>query len=491
VTSAPDEGHVAWDKRVFLAGQAVSLLGDGLAFLAIPLLVLELSRNPLVSAISAASLTLGYLLVGLPSGALIDRFNPLRVLMTMDGARALLFILLFVLAQSGLLTVWLILAVGIVSGACTVFFENALVVVVKDLFSDSGLIRANSTIELANQLSLVLGPAAAGILAATIGIRSALIIDALTYLVSLLSLLRVWNHTPQRKVPASLPSLRALRRDIKEGFRYLLSVRLIVVMTAIQMVVNFSLAVEKLIFFYARDTLRLSPTAVGVVVAAGGVGGILGALSATYLARRVEQIRLIIVAFVGCGIAIAAMSVAGSFGTLLLANLAYLWALIVASLVNRTQRQRIVPRELLGRVTSTVRLFFLAVDPLGVLIAGTLTASLGNNPRPVFLGAGVLVVTAALAGWFFGLRTHAPKARLGTVPREQRVRLASSHNEQAPVPGAAVPLGWRRPSDRVQRDAPAADGQHRAVPCFVRERIIAWFFHGDAAFAIVRLISRL
>jgi hypothetical protein len=131
----------------------------------------------------------------------------------------------------------------------------------------------------------------------------------------------------------------------------------------------------------------------------------------------VGQIRLIIIAFVGCGIAIASMSVADSFGTLLLANLAYLWALIVASLVNRTQRQRIVPRELLGRVTSTVRLLFLAVDPLGVLIAGVLTASLGNDPRPVFLGAGVLVVAASVAGWFFGLRTQAPKARLETVPR--------------------------------------------------------------------------
>jgi hypothetical protein len=51
---------LVWGRRVFLAGQAVSLLGDGLAFLAIPLLVLEFSRSPLVSAISAASLTIGY-----------------------------------------------------------------------------------------------------------------------------------------------------------------------------------------------------------------------------------------------------------------------------------------------------------------------------------------------------------------------------------------------------------------------------------------------
>jgi hypothetical protein len=77
---------------------------------------------------------------------------------------------------------------------------------------------------------------------------------------------------------------------------------------------------------------------------------------------------------------------------------------VVASLVNRTQRQRIVPREMLGRVTSVVRVLFLAVDPLGVVIAGTATAALGGDPRPVFLAAGVIVVATALAGWLAGLR---------------------------------------------------------------------------------------
>src|SRR5262245_3724939 len=59
---------VSWPSRVFLSGQAISLLGDGLAVLAIPLLVLDLTRSPLISGLSAASMTLGYLAVGLPAG---------------------------------------------------------------------------------------------------------------------------------------------------------------------------------------------------------------------------------------------------------------------------------------------------------------------------------------------------------------------------------------------------------------------------------------
>ena len=71
--------------------------------------------------------------------------------------------------------------------------------------------------------------------------------------------------------------------------------------------------------------------------------------------------------------------------------------------MNRTQRQRIVPRAMLGRVTSGVRVLFLAVDPVGVVLVGTATSALGGDPRPVFLAAGT-VTAAAAAGWLAGLR---------------------------------------------------------------------------------------
>jgi len=62
---------------------------------------------------------------------------------------------------------------------------------------------------------------------------------------------------------------------------------------------------------------------------------------------------------------------------------------------------------LLGRVTNTVRMIFLATDPLGVLIAGAVTAALGGDPRPVFLAAGLIVTLTAAVGWLAGLRAAA------------------------------------------------------------------------------------
>jgi hypothetical protein len=392
----------------FLSGQVVSVLGDGLAVLAIPLMVLDLTRNPLLSALSAASVTVGYLLVGLPAGVLVDRLDPWRVLIAMDAARTLLFTGLYALSVAGELGIWLILVLALFAGACAVFFESALVVVVKDLFAVAGLMGANSVLELASQISLIAGPAVVGVLAAAGGITLALLADALTFAVSLVSLVTVARSRPRstrlhraRSAGRPVPEFAA---SLREGLRYLLTARTLLILTAVQIVVNLCLSVEKLIIYDARETLGLSPPLVGLVVAASGVGGLAGALCAAPLARWAGEIRLVLLAIAAAGASVATMCLASSAVTLAAANLGYGAALVIASLVNRTQRQRLVPRDLLGRVTSTVRVLFLAVDPLGVVAAGAATAALGGDPRPVFLVAGVTVMMAAAGGWAGGLR---------------------------------------------------------------------------------------
>ena len=419
--------RLSTSPRLFLSGQAISILGDGLAVLAIPLMVLDLTRSPLLSGLSAASVTVGYLLVGLPAGVLVDRLDPWRVLIAMDVARALLYAALYALSVAGVLKVWLLLALAMSAGACAVFFESALVVVVKDLFAGSGLMGANSALELAGQISLIAGPAIVGLLAAA-GVSLALLADALTFGVSLASLTSLATGAPTRPGPAGTrltasggvvpPRAARVARpwpefatSLREGLRYLLTTRTLLILTGVQMVVNLCLSVEKLIIYDARETLGLSPPLVGAVVAAGGAGGLAAAVCAAPLARWAGEMRLVVLAIAGAGASVAAMCLATSATALALSNLGYGATLVLASLVNRTQRQRLIPRELLGRVTSTVRVLFLAVDPLGVIAAGAATVALGGNPRPVFLVAGVTVMVAAAGGWAGGLRAAANRGR--------------------------------------------------------------------------------
>lgn len=396
----------AFGSQVFLAGQSVSLLGDGLAILAIPLLVLHVTGSPVAAALASAPRTIGYLLVGLPSGPIVDRVNPWRLLIAMDMLRAAVFIALYIVTVAGTQSVPLILALAFVSGGAGVFFDSALTIAVRDVFAGAALLRANSFLEMSTQTSVVLGPAVVGASAAGFGINVALLIDAATFMVSLATLFTV-SRGQRRDEPASAAnstSWRQLWPEFKAGFGYLLRARVILSLTIVQTVINLCLAVEKLIVFFAKDTLGLSAALVSMAVVGGGMGGVIGALTARRIVARVGALRLVALSVALIGAALAAVSAATDVWWLAAGNLALVWATIVASIVIRTLRQEIVPRHLLGRVTSTVRTIYLAVTPIGAVLAGVFTSSLGNNPRPVFLGAGILILLTVALAWATSLR---------------------------------------------------------------------------------------
>ncbi|RFU36990.1 MFS transporter, partial [Actinomadura logoneensis] len=273
-------------RRVFLGGQAVSLLGDGLAVLAVPLLVLRLTRDPLAAGLAAAPRGIGYLVVGVPAGALVDRWNAWNVLVVADVVRAGVFVALPVMTWTGAASLSVVLASAVVAGIATVFFDAALGASLKDLFANEGLLRANAVMETAAQLAAVAGPAAVALVAATAGIGTALLFDAGTFLVSCASLLAVSRARPSPRARGGSGSLRRVGRDFADGVRFLVGCRPLLAVTVVQVAVNLCLAVDTLIVYLGRVTLGLPTRAVAALVAAEGVGGVAGAVAAGALARR-------------------------------------------------------------------------------------------------------------------------------------------------------------------------------------------------------------
>lgn len=204
---------------VFLAGQAVSKLGDGLALLAVPLLVLQVSRSPLVAVLASLPGSAGYLAAGLPAGVLVDRLDPWLVLIAGDISRALIFGALFALTGSGAAPPALILTLAFAAGVVTVFADTALTIAVRDVFDGPRLIAANSWLESANQGGQIIGPGAAGLLAAAGLLHVSMLIDAATFLVSLATLAVI--RRPHRDRPtAHRPALMAtLRAELADGLR--------------------------------------------------------------------------------------------------------------------------------------------------------------------------------------------------------------------------------------------------------------------------------
>ena len=117
------------------------MLGDGLAALAIPLLVLQLTRSPVAAVLAAAPRSVGYVAAGIPAGILADRLDPWRVLVVADSSGPRVFFGLFILTGQHRLAVWPVLVLAFAAGGATVLFETALAITVRDLFAVPGWCR--------------------------------------------------------------------------------------------------------------------------------------------------------------------------------------------------------------------------------------------------------------------------------------------------------------------------------------------------------------
>jgi predicted MFS family arabinose efflux permease len=406
--------EVLW-SRVFLGGQAVSMLGDGLAVLAVPLLVLQLTRSPMAAVLASLPGSAGYLAAGLPAGVVADRVDPWLVLISGDILRAVIFLALFLLTRSALPAAWQILALAFAAGAVTVFADTALAIAVRDVFTGPRVLSANSWLESANQGGLIIGPSVAGLLAAAHLLHDSMLIDAATFVVSLASLTGAIRHRHRAVAAAPEPATwRALGRDLAAGLRYLAATRLLLTLLAFMLLLNLCLGADKLIIFLVRDIVHLPPAQVGLVVTAGGAGGLLGAMLTGRLCRWLGPVRAISVSAGLSGIALIVISVASSAVVAATANALYTWAIIVASVTMRSLRQVLVPREMLGRVTASWRLGGQGVTLCGALLAGAMTAALGGDPRPVLAAAGCLTIGTVAAAWWTGLRNEELPAALTT-----------------------------------------------------------------------------
>ena len=399
-------------SRLFLLGQSISLLGDGLAGLAIPLLVLQLTGSPVLSALAAAPRVIGYLIAGLPAGPLVDRADPWRVLIAADTVRMAVFLVLAAAVTAGGCPVAVILGLACVAGVAGVFFETALAVAVRDLCTGPRLMRANGFLETSGQLSLVLGPAAVGVLVAVAGRQAALLTDAGTFAVSLITVWRTHNRllaaeksdaatTSSSKRPVALGTevLRSVGSEFRAGLRYLVTSPVVAGITLLQTVTALGLGAETLIPFFARERLGASAVLVGIAVAGGGVGGALGALIAAAAGPRRSPIPLCLTGMLLTAVGLALVGFAPGVPWLAVANALLAGASMVVVVVVRTLRQQVVPRALLGRVTSTARSLVLAAAAAGTTLAGLLTRLSGENPRPVFVGAAVFVAVATASVW--------------------------------------------------------------------------------------------
>ena len=371
-----------WRHRDFLLlwlGQSVSRLGDQFTGLAIPVIaVFSLAAGPLEMGLLGFAGTLPFLLFGLLVGVWVDRRQRRSVLILADAARGAMIATIAVLGLVGLLHIAYLYVFSFAIGILTVFFDVAYQAYLPDLVERRQLVDANSKLETSNSLAGTGGPALAGAVIELFKAPVAMIFDAASFFFSALTL----SSIRKQEAPPDPGERRSVLAEVSEGLRVVFGeprLRHIAACTAWS---NFfsSAVFSALLILYLKDALGFTPISLGLLFTVGSVGGIVGALTASRIAKRIGVGPAIILGAILFGIPMLGFPfVTGPLAFPAIAALFFI-GLVGNLLYNINQvsfRQAIVPVRLQGRLNATMRTIVWGTLPLGALLGGILGDAIG------------------------------------------------------------------------------------------------------------------
>lgn len=393
--------------RRFWAGQIISLVGDQITSIALPLVaILTLHADALQMGYLVAAGLAPNLLFALHAGAWVDRHGRRRqVMITADIGRAALLATIPIAYLLGGLTSMQLYAVAFLTGTLSVFFSVSYSTLFVSIVPRERYIEGNAVLNGSRALSFVAGPSLGGLLVQIISAPLTLVADAVSYIASALFLTTI--------SPAEPPTAEGGKGHIAAGARFILRspiVRAGLLATATINFFNFVFA--SLFVLYATRSLAVQPGVLGAVLGAGALGAVLGSMVTGRLGRRIGigpafvlgcllfPLPLVLVPLAsGPQPLILAMLFAAEFGAGL--------GLMILDISGGSIFAALVPHQLRARVAGAYMVVNYGVRPLGSLVGGALGAAIGLRPTLWIATIG------ALAGFLWLLPS--PVLRLRTL----------------------------------------------------------------------------
>lgn len=385
------------DFRLLWTGLAVSLLGDGVYVVAIAWQAYQISNSPFALAVTGVAWTLPSVIVLPFSGALSDRAGRRPLMIAANLLRALAALVIGLLAVAGSVEIWHLILLSVVFGMGEALFGPSFTAIVPEIVPEHLLVQANSLDQAMRPLAMqFLGPALGGALVASVGPGSAFLFDAATLLFAALMLTLMRTRTAARA-----PAQSRLLEDMREGARY---VRTQIWLWAT--LLGFSVAVlvfwgpiEVLVPYLVKNDIGGGADGFGLVLAAGGAGAILAAVTISVVGLPARRLGLVYAAFIVAGYGTALYGVAQALWQMaVIAALA--GACFSAGLVAwSTTMQSRVPTELLGRVSSLDWMVSISLLPVSFAVVGPVSRVLGVRETLILAGtvAGTILLLVLAA----------------------------------------------------------------------------------------------
>jgi len=389
-----------WRDGDFLrlwTGQTVSEMGSVVTRTALPILaVLTLHAGALEIGVLVASSSIAVLLVGLFAGVLVDRLPRRPFMIGADAGRALLLLSIPAAAFTGQLGLEQLYIVAFLEAGLGSFFDIAYHSYLPGLVAPDRLLEANAKIGMTSAVAELGGPGIGGALVQLASAPVAILVDAVSYVVSAVSIALI--RAPERQV-ASVDVPRDLWRELAEGLRAVGQHRLLrpLFLSSVTSALfgNFFAALYTL---YALEELHLPPLVLGLVVSAGGVGSLAAAAFVGPLTTRYGLGPTLVWTRVAAGVLSFLVPLAGGpplFAALFL-FIPQLFGdgLATVSQINGiTLRQLVTPARLLGRVNGTSHVLLEGIAPIGAIAGALIAESFGIRTA----------VGVAVVGSFAGL----------------------------------------------------------------------------------------
>jgi DHA3 family macrolide efflux protein-like MFS transporter len=374
--------------RRLWAAQVVSIFGDFLAIFAIYSVVsFRMHATATEISLILVSFLLPLAIVGPVAGVFVDRWNVKRTMIASDLIRAVLAALL--VAATDVREIYVIFfALGSVSS----FFIPAQSVTLRTIVPHAGLMSANALMQNAIQLMQIISPAIAGVLVASVSAKACFWLDSLSFIfsASMVYTLTI-DRAPSRK-PLNLSIVIAeMNAGMKFIFTHSAVSFVILSLMAGMFVIRCFFA---LIAVYVRDVLRGGSALFGSISSLVGIGIIAGTQLIRHFAREKSKGHLVILGLVGIGISIMLMAAFANIPITMVATLGIgFW---VGFLIVPTQvlLQEETPKEMLGRVSSSLMSVMSISQVLAMSGAGPLAQTIGIR-NLYYLSATLLLATAA------------------------------------------------------------------------------------------------
>jgi MFS family permease len=375
--------------RLFFSGQIVSLIGTWMTRIATSWLVYRLTGSAFLLGVVGFAGQIPSFLLAPFAGVLVDRWNRHRLLVATQVLALLQSLALALLALTGHIKIWHVIGLSIFQGLINAFdmpARQAFVVEMVEKREDlANAIALNSSMV---NVARLLGPSIGGVLIAAVGEGWCFMVDAISYLAVIASLLAM-KITPRMLTATNDANIF---QQLREGWTYVVRfapIRNILLLLALVSLVGMPYTVLMPVF--ANDVLHGGPNTLGFLMAASGVGALMGAL---FLASR----RTVL----GLGKFIPLMAAAFGAGLIVFSFTRVLWlslglmvvtglGFMVQMAVSNTVLQTIVDEDKRGRVMSFYTMAFMGTAPFGSLLAGSVAERIGAPHTLLFGGIGCIL----------------------------------------------------------------------------------------------------